>query len=106
MGAILLARDEVTRHSVQRLFPETLVDMAAGGLQCQVIVKHKNNDALCLLNALSIPPDENDWAESLAAATGLRLDANDVSYFRHNQENGIHTFQDEEIEEHLARPRT
>jgi len=36
-----------------------------------VIVKHKNNDALCLLNALSMPPDEKDWAENLAAATGL-----------------------------------
>ena len=69
---IIAGLDKVTtRHSAQRLWPETLIDMAAGGLQSQVIVKHKNNDGLCLLNALTIPPDEKDWAESLAAATGL-----------------------------------
>jgi len=58
-------------REVQRLWPETLIDMAAGEMHSQVIVKHKNNDGLCLLNALSIPPDEKDWAERLAAATGL-----------------------------------
>jgi molybdopterin/thiamine biosynthesis adenylyltransferase len=69
---IIAGLDNVTtRHSVQRLWPETLIDMAAGGLQSQVLVKHKNNDGLCLLNALSTPPDEKDWAENLAAATGL-----------------------------------
>ena len=69
---IIAGLDNVTtRHSVQRLWPETLIDMAAGGLQSQVIVKHKRNDGLCLLSALSIPPDEKNWAENLAAATGL-----------------------------------
>jgi len=69
---IVAGLDNVTtRHSVQRLWPETLIDMGAGGLQSQVIVKRKNNDGLCLLNALTIPPDEKDWAEGLAAATGL-----------------------------------
>ncbi len=69
---IIAGLDNVTtRHSVQRLWPETLIDMGAGGLQSQVIVKRKNNDGLCLLSALSIPPDEKDWAENLAAATGL-----------------------------------
>lgn len=69
---IITGLDNVTtRHSVQRLWPETLIDMGAGGLQSQVIVKRKNNDGLCLLNALTIPPDEKDWAEGLAAATGL-----------------------------------
>ena len=37
---------------------------------CYVIL-HKHNDRLCLLNALTIPPDEEDWAEGLASATGL-----------------------------------
>ncbi len=69
---VIAGLDNVTtRHSVQRMWPETLIDMAAGDLHSQVIVKHKNNDGLCLLHALSIPPDEKDWAEHLAAATGL-----------------------------------
>lgn len=63
-----------TRHSVQRLWPETLVDLAAGGLTCQVIVKNAASDGLCLLNALDIPPGERDWAERLALETGLSPD--------------------------------
>ena len=60
-----------TRHSVQRLWPETLVDMAAGALTTQVIVKPAATDALCLLRALDIPPGELEWAERLALETGL-----------------------------------
>jgi len=62
-----------TRHSVQRLWPETLVDMAAGGLTTQVIVKPSATDALCLLRALDIPPGELEWAERLALETGLSV---------------------------------
>jgi hypothetical protein len=69
---VIAGLDNVTtRHSVQRLWPETLIDMAADKLQSQVIVKHKRGDGLCLLRALSIPPGETDWAEGLAAVTGL-----------------------------------
>lgn len=69
---IIAGLDNVTtRHSAQRLWPETLIDMAAEGLQSQVIVKHKKGDGLCLLRALSIPPGEIDWAQKLATATGL-----------------------------------
>jgi hypothetical protein len=60
-----------TRHSVQRLWPETLIDMAAGELQSQVIVKHKRGDGQCLLEALAVHPNETPWAESLARKTGL-----------------------------------
>lgn len=60
-----------TRHSVQRLWPETMIDMGSQELQSQVIVKHSRGDGLCLLRALSMPPDEMPWAESLAGATGL-----------------------------------
>lgn len=60
-----------TRHSVQRLWPETVIDMGSQELQSQVIVKHSRGDGLCLLRALSMPPDEMPWAESLAGATGL-----------------------------------
>jgi hypothetical protein len=69
---IIAGLDNVTtRHSVQRLWPGTLIDMAAEGLQSQVIVKHKQGDGLCLLRALSVPPGEVDWAQNLASATGL-----------------------------------
>lgn len=60
-----------TRHSVQRLWPEVLVDMAAGGLTSQVVVKPAATDALCLLQALDVPPGELDWADRLAQETGL-----------------------------------
>ena len=60
-----------TRHSVQRLWPESLVDIAAGSLTTQVIVKPSATDALCLLRALDIPPGELEWAERLALETGL-----------------------------------
>jgi len=69
---IIAGLDNVmTRHSVQRLWPETLIDMAAEGLQSQVIVKHQKGAGLCVLRALSIPPDEVDWAQNLGRATGL-----------------------------------
>src|SRR5207244_52043 len=44
-----------TRHSVQRLWPKTLIDMGAGALTSQLIVKPSQIDALCLLHALDIP---------------------------------------------------
>jgi ThiF family len=69
---IVAGLDNVTtRHSVQRMWPQALIDMAAGELQSQVIVKHKGSDGQCLLNALTIPPNEVSWAEALAKETGL-----------------------------------
>src|SRR5207249_8423580 len=41
-----------TRHAVQRLWPATLIDMAAGGTMAQVIVKEVAGDSICLLQAL------------------------------------------------------
>lgn len=64
----------LTRHSVQRLWPNTLIDMAAGGLTSQIIVKDANTESICLLRALEVPPDELDWAERLAKQTGLRAE--------------------------------
>ena len=64
-----------TRHSVQRLWPEALIDMGAEGFQSQVIVKHMNSSSLCLLRGLTVPPDEPSWADQLALLTGLRPDA-------------------------------
>jgi hypothetical protein len=64
----------LTRHSVQRLWPKTLIDMAAGGLTSQVIVKHAKTKSICLLRALDVPPHEVDWAERLAQQTGLSVE--------------------------------
>jgi hypothetical protein len=62
--------------------------------------------ALDLLFATSTnPKPRNEYPDATRVANAW-LDANDASYFRRNRDNGIHTFQDEEIEQHLARPRT
>lgn len=77
---VIAGLDNVTtRHSVQRVWPDTMIDMGAQELQSQVLVKHQQGDGLCLLRALSIPPGETDWAQSLASASGLdpALIAND-----------------------------
>jgi hypothetical protein len=69
---IIAGLDNVTtRHSVQRVWPETLIDMGAGGLESQVIVKHRESTGQCLLNALTIPPGKMEWAQTLANLTGL-----------------------------------
>lgn len=63
-----------TRHSVQRLWPEVLIDMAAGGLTSQVILKPLPSAGICLLRALDRPTDEVGWAERAARETGLRVE--------------------------------
>ncbi len=63
-----------TRHSVQRLWPAVLIDMAAGGLTSQVIVKPRQSDAICVLQALVGPEDEIGWAERAAQETGLSVE--------------------------------
>lgn len=77
---IIAGLDNVgTRHSVQRLWPETLIDMGAAALESQVIVKHRDCGGQCLLTALSVPPNELEWSESAARETGISADliAND-----------------------------
>ena len=63
-----------TRHSVQRLWPETIIDMAAGGLTSQVVVSQPVAGGLCLLGAFTRPTGEVGWAERLSKETGLRID--------------------------------
>lgn len=63
-----------TRHSVQRLWPEVLIDMAAEGLTNQVILKARRDDGICLLRALDRPAHEVGWAERLARETGLPIE--------------------------------
>jgi len=63
-----------TRHSVQRLWPGVLIDMASGGPTAQVIVKRKQSQGICLLRALTVPPTELGYAERLSRAIGLATD--------------------------------
>lgn len=63
-----------TRHSVQRIWPEILVDMAARELSSQAIVTLRGTDDICLLGAFQRPMDEVGWAERIASETGLSPD--------------------------------
>ncbi|HEY7325266.1 MAG TPA: hypothetical protein VH520_10615 [Streptosporangiaceae bacterium] len=65
--------DEVEpRHMVQRLWPEVLVDMAAGGTTSQVIVHQRGQGGQCLLRAYEAPDSETGYIRRTEAATGLR----------------------------------
>src|SRR5206468_3702684 len=55
-------------------WPEVLIDMAAGGLTSQVILKPRVSNGICLLRALDRPANEIGWAERVARDTGLRLE--------------------------------
>jgi len=63
-----------TRHSVQRLWPETLIDMAAGGFTSQVLVKNNRDPGLCLVSALEMRERDLTYSERLSGATGLAID--------------------------------
>lgn len=60
-----------TRRSVQRLWPATLIDMAAGGWDCQVIVKQDGSGGQCILDAFSSTEHEGDFADALSAEHGI-----------------------------------
>jgi len=60
-----------TRHDIQRLWPRAVIDMAAGGFTSQVIVKHLADSGQCLLDAHTIPPNEETTVERLARISGL-----------------------------------
>lgn len=61
-----------TRHSIQRLWPSVLVDMAAGGTTSQALVHLGDGGGQCLLGALTLPPDADTYAQRVAKLTGLR----------------------------------
>jgi hypothetical protein len=65
----------ITRHTVQRLWPQLLIDMAAGGATAQVIVKRRAEPGMCVLEALHVPPQEVSDMERLAAESGLSEDS-------------------------------
>lgn len=60
---------------------------------------------LDLLLATSTNPKPRNEYPDAARVANAWLQASDASYFRRNRDSGIHTFQDEEIEQQLAPPR-
>lgn len=65
--------DEVEpRHVVQRLWPDVLVDMAAGGTTSQVMVHRRGDAGQCLLGAFAAPESEPGYARRIETGTGLR----------------------------------
>jgi len=65
--------DEVEpRHVVQRLWPDVLVDMAAGGTTSQVIIHRRGGAGQCLLGAFAAPEAGSGYARRIETLTGLR----------------------------------
>lgn len=64
--------DRVTpRHIVQRLWPELLIDMGAGGETAQLIVKRRGSNNACLLELLDRPAAEADELDRLSEESGF-----------------------------------
>lgn len=73
---VVAGLDRVTpRHAVQRLWPELLIDIGAGGETAQVIVKRRTSDAACVLELLERPAREVDELERLSAESGFDADS-------------------------------
>jgi hypothetical protein len=72
---VIAGLDRVTpRHIVQRLWPELLIDMGAGGETAQLIVKRRDHDNACVLELLDRPADEEDELDRLSAESGFDAD--------------------------------
>jgi hypothetical protein len=61
-----------TRHSIQRLWPTALVDMAAGGTTAQVLGHMAGGGGQCLLGALTLPLEAERYEDRVSELTGLR----------------------------------
>jgi hypothetical protein len=62
------------RHQVQRLWAPTTVDLAAEGLTSQLIIKRRDDNGMCLLEAHTEPAGADAELAELAAATGLSVE--------------------------------
>lgn len=72
---VVAGLDRVTpRHIVQRLWPQLLIDMGAGGETAQLIVKRRDSDNACVLELLNRPADEVDELERLSTESGFDAD--------------------------------
>ena len=70
----LRARQGRVRHQVQRLWAPTTVDLAAEGLTSQLIIKRRDDNGMCLLEAHTEPAGADAELAGLAAATGLSVE--------------------------------
>jgi hypothetical protein len=69
---VVVGLDDIPpRHTVQRLWPKILIDMAGGGTTTQLVLHHSGGLGACLIDALQAPIGAPDFAERMAAATGL-----------------------------------
>jgi tRNA A37 threonylcarbamoyladenosine dehydratase len=69
---VVAGLDRVTpRHIVQRLWPELLIDMGAGGETAQLIVKRRESDNACVLELLDRPAAEVDELDRLSEESGF-----------------------------------
>jgi hypothetical protein len=59
------------RHAVQRLWPNALIDMGAGGTTSQLVVHKAGGHGACLFEVLMPPIGTPNFAERMAAQTGL-----------------------------------
>jgi hypothetical protein len=65
--------DEIEpRHVVQRLWPDVLVDLAAGGTTSQLILNGPGEVGQCLLRAFAAADTELGYMRRIETATGLR----------------------------------
>ncbi|MGH3070803.1 MAG: hypothetical protein ACRDNB_00870 [Gaiellaceae bacterium] len=69
---VIAGLDRVTtRHTVQRLWPDVLIDLGAGGETAQVILKRRREPGACVLELLDVPPEEEGDLTRLANESGL-----------------------------------
>jgi hypothetical protein len=62
------------RHQVQRLWAPVTIDLAAGGLTSQLVIKQRDDNGMCLIEAHTDPAGEDVELAELAAATGLSVE--------------------------------
>lgn len=62
----------VPRHGVQRLWPASLIDLAAGGATAQVHIHRTGHHGQCLLGVHTASPGEPSYEERISEVTGLR----------------------------------
>ena len=59
------------RHQVQRLWAPITIDLAAEGQTAQLVVKRRDDNGMCLVEAHTEPAGRDAELAALAAATGL-----------------------------------
>lgn len=62
------------RHQVQRLWAPITIDLAAEGLTSQLMIKRRDDNGICLIEAHTEPAGTDAELTELAAATGLTVE--------------------------------